>query len=70
VFLKGLGFHEIMVFQYTHACGNSKKKKKRVPSGGAAGGLNKLYSLLTLIPSSCWRKRVTKNVGEHALHGL
>jgi len=69
VFLKGLVFYEIMVFHYTHACGSSKKKK-RAPSDGAAGGSNKLYSLFTLIPSSCWRERVTKNAGKHALHGL
>jgi hypothetical protein len=66
VFLKGLGFYEIMVFHYTHACGSLKKKKKRAPSGGAAGGLNKLYSLVTLIPSS-WRELQKMQVNMHCM---
>jgi hypothetical protein len=51
---------------YTHACGSLKKKKKRAPSGGAAGGLNKLYSLLTLIPSS-WRELQKMQVNMHCM---
>jgi hypothetical protein len=50
----------------THACGSLKKKKKRAPSGGAAGGLNKLYSLFTLIPSS-WRELQKMQVNMHCM---
>lgn len=52
-----------------HSCLWQLKEEEKGPLW-CAGGLNKLYSLFTLIPSSCWRERVTKNAGKHALHGL